>query len=73
MRSIVSLGIWNYNKQASPHLQVRDKWGFQMTGRHAVYVDLLRRYARADFEPQIVRGPAASRGASLPFERGPAV
>ncbi|GJP56487.1 hypothetical protein CLOM_g15554 [Closterium sp. NIES-68] len=37
--------------------QVRDKWGFQMTARYDMYRDLLDRYCRPDFKPQIVRDP----------------
>ena len=35
--------------------QTRDKWGFQLTGRHDLYANLLSKYVRPDFEPQIVR------------------
>lgn len=34
--------------------QVKDKWGFAMTGRHALYADLLARYSQLAFEPQLV-------------------
>lgn len=37
--------------------QVRDRWGFQLTARHKLYADLLTKYSRPDFEPQIVRDP----------------
>jgi beta-ureidopropionase len=40
--------------------QVRDKWGFQMTGRYDMYAESLSRLVRPDFEPQIIRDPAAS-------------
>jgi hypothetical protein len=39
-------------------VQVRDKWGFQMTGRHGMYAEVLARYARPDFTPQVVHAPA---------------
>eukprot|EP00892_Ulva_mutabilis_P001867 jgi/Ulvmu1/11681/UM008_0091.1 len=35
--------------------QVRDKWGFQMTGRHEAYAKLLSDYCSPSFQPQIVR------------------
>lgn len=34
--------------------QVKDKWGFTMTGRHGIYAELLTKFARLDFEPQTV-------------------
>lgn len=34
--------------------QVKDKWGFTMTGRHSIYADLLTKFAKLDFEPQTV-------------------
>jgi beta-ureidopropionase len=34
--------------------QVKDKWGFTMTGRHSLYADLLTRYSRINFSPQVV-------------------
>lgn len=37
---------------------VRDKWSFQMTGRHDMYAALLAKYVRHDFEPQIITDPA---------------
>lgn len=37
---------------------VRDKWVFQMTGRHELYAELLQKYVRHDFQPQIIRDPA---------------
>lgn len=35
--------------------QIRDKWGFQMTARYDMYSDLLKRYIKPDFTPQIIR------------------
>ncbi len=37
--------------------QVRDKWGIQMTGRHEMYAELLAKYVKDGFEPQIIRDP----------------
>ncbi|MCD7467478.1 Beta-ureidopropionase [Datura stramonium] len=34
--------------------QLKDKWGFRMTARYEVYADLLARYVRQDFEPQVI-------------------
>ncbi len=34
--------------------QVRDKWGFQMTGRYAEYAQKLAEAVQPDFEPQII-------------------
>eukprot|EP00741_Cyanophora_paradoxa_P025711 tig00000388_g24812.t1 len=42
--------------------QVRDKWGFQMTGRHELYAETLARAVRPDFSPQIVREGGAPQG-----------
>lgn len=36
------------------HVQVRDKWSFQQTGRHEMYASLLARYIRPDFKPQVI-------------------
>lgn len=41
-----------------PALQVKDKWGFQLTARYPMYRDLLVRYTDPGFKPQIVRDPA---------------
>jgi len=38
--------------------QVKDKWGFQMTGRLDMYSNLLSRVIKDDFKPQIVRDPS---------------
>jgi len=37
--------------------QVKDMWGFQMTGRFPLYAKLLQNYIKPDFKPQIVRDP----------------
>ena len=44
--------------------QVRDRWGFAMTARYEMYAELLGRYVRPDFEPQLIRdlGPGGSAG-----------
>lgn len=34
--------------------QIKDKWGFTMTGRHSLYAELLAKFAKLDFEPQTV-------------------
>ncbi|KAF5841147.1 carbon-nitrogen hydrolase [Dunaliella salina] len=39
--------------------QAKDKWGFQMTARYDMYASDLQRYCTPDFQPQIVRDPAA--------------
>lgn len=38
--------------------QVKDMWMLRSTARYDLYADLLRRYVRSDFEPQIVRDPS---------------
>eukprot|EP00798_Chlamydomonas_sp_ICE-L_P017155 gene17155-23466_t len=35
--------------------QIRDKWGFQMTARYEMYSDLLKKYIKPDFVPQIIK------------------
>lgn len=35
--------------------QVKDKWGFQMTGRIPEYAEALARASRPDFQPQIIK------------------
>lgn len=35
--------------------QIKDIWGFAMTGRHKIYAELLTKYSTFDFEPQIVK------------------
>ncbi|KAL2936756.1 Beta-ureidopropionase [Bienertia sinuspersici] len=37
--------------------QIKDKWGFRMTARYEVYADMLARYVKPDFQPQIVSDP----------------
>lgn len=37
--------------------QVKDKWGFRMTARYDVYAELLNRYVKPDFEPQVISDP----------------
>ncbi|XP_047336262.1 beta-ureidopropionase [Impatiens glandulifera] len=37
--------------------QLKDKWGFRMTARYDVYAELLGRYVRPDFEPQVISDP----------------
>lgn len=38
--------------------QTKDKWAFPMTARPELYADLLARYIKPDFKPQIIRDPA---------------
>ncbi|KAK9823180.1 hypothetical protein WJX72_000883 [[Myrmecia] bisecta] len=38
--------------------QVKDKWCFQMTGRHNLYAKFLNDYIQLDFQPQIIRDPS---------------
>ncbi|KAF5810821.1 putative beta-ureidopropionase [Helianthus annuus] len=37
--------------------QLKDKWGFCMTARYELYADMLSRYVKLDFEPQVVSDP----------------
>ncbi|KAG9133393.1 hypothetical protein Leryth_024110 [Lithospermum erythrorhizon] len=37
--------------------QVKDRWGFRMTARYDVYAELLNRYVKPDFEPQVISDP----------------
>ncbi|KAK4254220.1 hypothetical protein QN277_009628 [Acacia crassicarpa] len=37
--------------------QYKDKWVFQMTARYDLYADLLARYVKPDFEPQVISDP----------------
>jgi beta-ureidopropionase len=55
--------------------QVRDKWGFQMTGRLAEYAEALKAAASPNFRPQVIadtgvdvgqRAPARSESPRLP-------
>ncbi|CAI0448657.1 unnamed protein product [Linum tenue] len=41
--------------------QLKDKWGFRMTARYEIYADLLARYVRPDFEPQVITDPSLNR------------
>jgi beta-ureidopropionase len=38
--------------------QVKDKWGFQMTGRYEMYAQFLNDYIKPDYQPQIVKDPS---------------
>jgi beta-ureidopropionase len=38
--------------------QVKDMWGFQMTGRFDMYANFLSRFIRPNFQPQVVTDPA---------------
>ena len=37
--------------------QIRDKWGFQMTGRHELYAEAFNKLIQPDFEPQVIVDP----------------
>ncbi|KAL4588565.1 hypothetical protein LXL04_001457 [Taraxacum kok-saghyz] len=37
--------------------QLKDKWGFRMTARYEVYADMLSRYVKPEFEPQVISDP----------------
>ncbi|GJU53687.1 beta-ureidopropionase [Tanacetum coccineum] len=37
--------------------QLKDKWGFRMTARYELYADMLSRYVKPDFEPQVISDP----------------
>ncbi|KAI3789096.1 hypothetical protein L2E82_01883 [Cichorium intybus] len=37
--------------------QLKDKWGFRMTSRYELYADMLSRYVKPDFEPQLISDP----------------
>ncbi|KAL0914106.1 hypothetical protein M5K25_017610 [Dendrobium thyrsiflorum] len=37
--------------------QLKDKWGFRMTARYELYADLLSRYLKPDFIPQVIEDP----------------
>jgi beta-ureidopropionase len=41
--------------------QVKDKWGFQMTGRHEIYADFLTNYIDPDYCPQVVKDPSVGK------------
>jgi len=41
--------------------QVKDKWGFQLTGRHQIYADFLAEYFKPDFKPQIIKDPSLEK------------
>ncbi|KAH6773216.1 beta-ureidopropionase [Perilla frutescens var. frutescens] len=41
--------------------QLKDKWGFRMTARYETYADLLGRYVKPDFEPQVISDPLLNK------------
>lgn len=41
--------------------QLKDKWGFRMTARYEIYADMLARYVKPDFEPQVVSDPLLNK------------
>ncbi|KAK4401813.1 Beta-ureidopropionase [Sesamum angolense] len=44
--------------------QLKDKWGFRMTARYEMYADLLGRYIKPDFEPQVISDPLLNKKTS---------
>ena len=44
--------------------QLKDKWGFRMTGRYELYADLLANYVKPDFEPQVISDPLLHKNPS---------
>ncbi|CAL9244825.1 unnamed protein product [Arabidopsis halleri] len=44
--------------------QYKDKWGFRMTARYEVYADLLAKYIKPDFKPQVVSDPLLHKNSS---------
>ncbi|KAG2297717.1 hypothetical protein Bca52824_044386 [Brassica carinata] len=44
--------------------QYKDKWGFRMTARYEVYADLLDKYIKPDFKPQVVSDPMLHKSSS---------
>ncbi|XVE49471.1 hypothetical protein DITRI_Ditri01bG0084900 [Diplodiscus trichospermus] len=44
--------------------QLKDKWGFRMTARYELYADLLARYLKPDFEPQVISDPLLHKRSS---------
>lgn len=44
--------------------QLKDKWGFRMTSRYEMYAELLARYIKPDFEPQVVSDPLLHKKSS---------
>ncbi|XP_024017586.1 beta-ureidopropionase-like [Morus notabilis] len=37
--------------------QLKDKWGFRMTARYELYVEMLAHYLKPDFDPQVISDP----------------
>ncbi|XP_043714017.1 beta-ureidopropionase [Telopea speciosissima] len=44
--------------------QLKDKWGFRMTGRYDMYAKMLSRYVKHDFEPQVIVDPLFKKNPS---------
>ncbi|GMH17908.1 hypothetical protein Nepgr_019749 [Nepenthes gracilis] len=38
--------------------QLKDKWGFRMTARYELYAEMLARYVKPDYQPQIISDPS---------------
>ncbi|KAK8945429.1 N-carbamoylputrescine amidase [Platanthera guangdongensis] len=41
--------------------QLKDKWGFRMTARYELYANLLSRYLKPDFSPQVITDPSLQK------------
>ncbi|KAJ0077950.1 hypothetical protein Patl1_37114 [Pistacia atlantica] len=44
--------------------QLKDKWGFRMTARYELYAEMLAKYRKPDFEPQVISDPLLHKKAS---------
>ncbi|XP_031284332.1 beta-ureidopropionase-like [Pistacia vera] len=44
--------------------QLKDKWGFRMTARYELYAEMLAKYLKPDFEPQVISDPLLHKKAS---------
>ncbi|XP_022988797.1 beta-ureidopropionase isoform X2 [Cucurbita maxima] len=44
--------------------QLKDKWGFRMTARYELYAEMLARYLKPEFEPQVISDPLLNKKAS---------
>ncbi|XP_074275795.1 beta-ureidopropionase [Silene latifolia] len=44
--------------------QIKDKWGFRMTARYELYAEMLARYVRPDFQPQVTSDPLLHKNAT---------
>ncbi|XP_023530433.1 beta-ureidopropionase-like isoform X1 [Cucurbita pepo subsp. pepo] len=44
--------------------QLKDKWGFRMTAWYELYAEMLARYLKPEFEPQVISDPLLNKKAS---------